>query len=761
MRFVETTGVARRALERAGRSPLGAEEEARPSARRPPGSRIRLWPVGPRGGYRRRGRIARGPRPARGGGHGSAPPRRRGRARNPRGGRRARERERDAGGRRGRRRGGCARGRGDGRSPGAARGAAPGIGIRLQPVRRGGRPNRNGPRRGGSRRSPRLPRPPRLRPARSRRYRPAKPRWRRAARGRGETFCPPGRALPRRRTASATPPCSSTASPSRSPSSTSARRAPHRSWTSAGRPPPKPVRFSPLPLPASTRRDGISRTPATAGGPPRTSSRRSKPYAKPMSRRSMPWTSVPPRSRRRSPRARAAASPRAARSRPRESPRRGSSPTTSTPRAGFEKALDAALGSALEAPVLETRAALDAALASVREKRLGAARFVHPLPETPFPLKPKDPRVLGIARELLTAKSAGSTDLRAARRRRRRERGRCSRARGAAPRAHARDEGRRRRSGRGGRGRRYGGPRRGPLHGPARPRESRRGEGHASWRTWRRRMPRSALSPSRSERSPRRSTPLSPPKAPPSARIPRPRRRARPRTRKKSVPIQELRVLADEGDALRQDLAKAGESRAEAARLAAQRQSEMATVERTLSELETALDAARSARLTAAEADAAARNGRDVLIERSRSLADTSAAAEDRARDAARRVAEMADALVEIGRRRVQALAAGETARAAQGAAAIAAAECRPASYRDRRGSDVTARGTRHRRGAGRGRARSPRRRAASSLRGRARPRAPQGRPGSPRRAVPDRVRLPAGRAAGLREDRGGGSPRS
>src|SRR5512143_388738 len=75
---------------------------------------------------------------------------------------------------------------------------------------------------------------------------------------------------------------------------------------------------------------------------------------------------------------------------------------------GFEKALDAALGSALEAPVLEARSALDAALASVRKEKLGAARFVHPLPETPFPLKPKDPRVLGIARELLTAKSPGA-----------------------------------------------------------------------------------------------------------------------------------------------------------------------------------------------------------------------------------------------------------------------------------------------------------------------------------------------------------------
>ncbi len=44
--------------------------------------------------------------------------------------------------------------------------------------------------------------------------------------------------------------------------------------------------------------------------------------------------------------------------------------------AGFEKALDAALGSALEAPVLETRSALDAALArrAREEARRGAFR---------------------------------------------------------------------------------------------------------------------------------------------------------------------------------------------------------------------------------------------------------------------------------------------------------------------------------------------------------------------------------------------------
>src|SRR5258706_970026 len=71
-------------------------------------------------------------------------------------------------------------------------------------------------------------------------------------------------------------------------------------------------------------------------------------------------------------------------------------------RAGFEKALDAALGAALEAPVLGTRESLETAIAAVREAKLGTARFVHPIPETPFPLKPHDERVLGVSRELLT-----------------------------------------------------------------------------------------------------------------------------------------------------------------------------------------------------------------------------------------------------------------------------------------------------------------------------------------------------------------------
>ena len=90
-------------------------------------------------------------------------------------------------------------------------------------------------------------------------------------------------------------------------------------------------------------------------------------------------------------RARRAASPRAARSRPRASPPPASSRTTSTPPPGYETALDAALGAALEAPVLESRGALDAALRAVREGKLGTARFVHPLAGHALPAEARRP----------------------------------------------------------------------------------------------------------------------------------------------------------------------------------------------------------------------------------------------------------------------------------------------------------------------------------------------------------------------------------
>jgi chromosome segregation protein len=350
--------------------------------------------------------------------------------------------------------------------------------------------------------------------------------------------------------------------------------------------------------------------------------------------------------------------------------------------AGFEKALDAALGSALEAPVLEGRAALDAALASVREKKLGAARFVHPLPETPFPLKPKDPRVLGIARELLAAKSAAApvsslpdavvvanVDDALALAALHPERTLVTKdgvvVRGAVVEAAGTEV-----------------PSEGlftvrrDLKALAAERES------LSTRLSASDAEIASLSEQAGAFVATLDAALAASRAAERAHSEAETKSAAARTEEMRA-AQELRVLADEDSALRQDLARAAESRGEAVRLAAQRQSEMATVERTLAELETALDAARSARLEAAEADAAARNARDVLVERSRSLASASAAAEERARDAARRVADLADAIIELSNRHAQSLAAGETARKAQAAAAIAAAEA------DRRRAEI------------------------------------------------------------------------
>ena len=369
--------------------------------------------------------------------------------------------------------------------------------------------------------------------------------------------------------------------------------------------------------------------------------------------------------------------------------------------AGFEKALDAALGSALEAPVLESRAALDAALDAVREKKLGAARFVHPLPETPFPEKPKDPRVLGIARELLTAKSArapasalpdalvvANVDDALALAARHPGRTLVTKdgvvVRGAVVEAAGTEVP--------GEGlftvRRdlvnLATERKGIVAKQAAA-DAEIGSLAEEVGAFAATLDAALAAKGAAERAHSEAEAMS----------------AAARTEEERA-VEDLRVLAEEGDALRQDLAKAGESRAEAARLAAQRQSEMATVERTLSELETALDSTRSRRLADAEADAAARNGRDVLAERSRSLASVSAAAEERARDAARRVAELADALVEIGRRRAEALAAGEAARKAQETAAIAAAGADRASHRRGRGGGVAARGARRRGDAGR-----------------------------------------------------------
>lgn len=329
-------------------------------------------------------------------------------------------------------------------------------------------------------------------------------------------------------------------------------------------------------------------------------------------------------------------------------------------REGFEGALDAALGTALEAPVLSNRQALDQALNAVRTGRLGAARFVFPIPETPFPLKPHDERVLGVARELLVP-HAGDEALAAALPDAivvrtvddalalaplHPERTFVSQdgvvVRGSLVQVAGTDV---------------------PGEGLFTVRRDLKGlifereelavkldafeeeiAGTASTagdladsldrefatcrRAEREHSEQAALLASATEES----------------------RRAE----------REASVLSEEEISLKSDLARVGENRSEATRLAAQRNAEMATVERTISEFETGLDSARAVRLSSAEFDAAARNARDVLKERHRAAAEASASHGSRAEAAARRLADIADQLVELEARRQRAVAAGE-----------------------------------------------------------------------------------------------------
>jgi chromosome segregation protein len=339
---------------------------------------------------------------------------------------------------------------------------------------------------------------------------------------------------------------------------------------------------------------------------------------------------------------------------------------------GFETALDAALGSALEAPVLETRRALDAALDAVRDGKLGTARFVYPVPGTPLPLRPADPRIKGIARDLLSPKSAkapssalpdavvvGGLDDALALAAIHPERTIVTQTgvvvRGAVVEAAGTDV---------------------------------PGEGLF---TVRRDLKK--LAAERAELEARLAAAdgsiaaLTRQSGSFAATLDEAVSGARAAEREHSEVLakaaaareeeeraqREIHVLEDEARGLAADLGRARESRAEAVRLSAARASEMATVERTLISLETSLDAARSARLAAGETDASARNARDVLAERVRALGDAAGAAEDRAREAARRVAELADALVDVESRRARALEGGAAAAAAVAASTAAA----------------------------------------------------------------------------------------
>lgn len=348
-------------------------------------------------------------------------------------------------------------------------------------------------------------------------------------------------------------------------------------------------------------------------------------------------------------------------------------------RPGFETALDAALGAALEAPVLRDREALGRAIDAVRREKLGTARFLLPTPDFPFPLKPHDPRIVSVARELLTPRP-GSERLAA-----------------ALPDAlvvETVDDA----------------LALAPLH-PERTIVTRDGivvrgsvvtaagtemPGEGLY-TVRRDL--TALGAEREETIRKvdsfdleidgTSTAASEYATGADRALAEVRARERGYSEadaraaaaleERRRADQELLVLTGEHAALTADLAAAGATRAEAARLAEARTAELQTVERTIAELETGVEVLRSARLAAAEAEAAARTARDVLRERRRAAEDAAASAGARAAEAARRVTELSLGIEESDGRVEAALAAGERARASQGATATAAASAESA----------------------------------------------------------------------------------
>jgi hypothetical protein len=123
---------------------------------------------------------------------------------------------------------------------------------------------------------------------------------------------------------------------------------------------------------------------------------------------------------------------------------------------------------------------------------------------------------------------------------------------------------------------------------------------------------------------------------------------------------RERLVLGEEEKGLRSDLTRAGENRSEAATLVAQRNAESAIVERTIGELEAAVDTLRGTRLSFAEAEALARGARDVLRERRRAAKETFETHRSRAEGQARRLLDIARQLEELKGREESRLVSGE-----------------------------------------------------------------------------------------------------
>ncbi len=342
-------------------------------------------------------------------------------------------------------------------------------------------------------------------------------------------------------------------------------------------------------------------------------------------------------------------------------------------RAGFEAALDAALGAALEAPVLTSREALARALASVRSEKLGTARFLLPVPPSPFPLTPHDSRVLGVTRDFLSPRTGEeplvsalpdavfveSEDDALALAALHPERTVVSLGglvvRGSVVEAAGTEV---------------------PGEGLFIVRRDLKALGEERVDLVRRidtlDLEIDVASAAASEYATGADRALAELRARERDASEAEARFAAAGDERRRAAL-EASVLSEERIALLADLAAAGDARSAAARLVAERATELQTLERTIGELESGIDVLRASRLSASEADAAARTSRDVLLERRRAASETATSAAARAADAARRVAELSQALEENGRRAVAAAVSEEMALSARAAAADAA----------------------------------------------------------------------------------------
>ncbi|MBK9089489.1 MAG: chromosome segregation protein SMC [Holophagales bacterium] len=346
---------------------------------------------------------------------------------------------------------------------------------------------------------------------------------------------------------------------------------------------------------------------------------------------------------------------------------------------GFENALDAALGGALEAPVVKDRATLERLLATVRSSHLGMARFVHPIPETPFPLRPADERVLGLARDLLTARPGdeslsaalpdalvvGSVDDALALAQLLPERTFVTQdgvvVRGSIVEAAGTEvpgEGlfTVRRDLKAVSAQKDAlGDRLAALEEEISGTGAQAGEAAQA-------VEREVAASRRAERE--HSDAL--------ARL----SAAREETTRAE---REVLTVQEEEKQLRSDLGRVGEERAKALELSSLKTGEMTAMEAAIAGLEAGLESARAARLVAQQRDGEARTARDVLRERRRAAQEAFQTHRNRADAAARRLAELSQQIAALGERKERALFAGEEARERREESVVAVSEAESA----------------------------------------------------------------------------------